>query len=271
MMGRHVLVSASAIAGLSLCCGGARLARAEEARDSASPPTDESGTDDEIQMASARRWLQAEPIGSAPSPWIALSGTYDMGVAVNGDTAWTALCVHVPVARHYGAVDVRLAADLDRDGLDSLGPELVLRGVPLRLADDRGALGFALSMYPQMQGLDPLMTLSGGIMGGYLGQWWFAWAHLGVRGEVLQRGYPELQSTISVGLRLPHGLRPQVEVDVLWETRRNGELSLALRPALRYWPSEAVGIGLSADLWLMGDDGIETSAIRLDFVFHALE
>lgn len=270
MMGRLMLVSASAMAVLWLCFGGARLALAEEARGDAQLSADEDDVDD-APTAAARRWLHAEPVGSAPSPWIALSGTYDMGVAVDGDTAWTALRVHVPVARRYGAVDVRLAADLDREGLESLGPEFVLRGVPLRLADGRGGLGFALSMYPRMQGFDPLLTLGGGIMGGYLGQWWFAWAHLGVRGEVLQRGYPELLSTVGFGLRLPYGLRPQVEVDLLWETRHNGELSLALRPALRYWPSEAVGIGISADLWLMGDDGIETSAIRLDLVFHAME
>ena len=194
-----------------------------------------------------------------------------MGAAVDGETAWTALRVHVPVARHYGAVDVRLIADYDREGLDTLGPELVLRGVPLRLAEGRGALGFALAMYPRMEDFDPLLSLRGGIMGGYLGQWWFAWAYLGVRGEVLQGGYPELLGTASAGLRLPHGLRPQVEVDVAWETRRSGEVTLALRPALRYWPSEAIGIGLFADLRLLGQEGIETSSIGLDLVFHALE
>jgi len=251
--------------GALLVCG--RSALAEESQYVLPSGAETDG----LPLGAARQWVHAEPVGPAPSPWIALSGAYDMGIAVDGDTAWTALRVHVPVARHYGAVDVKLAADFDRDGLDALGPELVLRGVPLRVAHDRGTLGFALSMFPQMQGLEPLLTLRGGVMGGYLGNRWFAWAHLGVRGEVLQRSYPELLGTVAMGLRLPHGLRPQIEVDVAWETRRSGELSVAVRPALRYWPSEFIGIGLSADLWVVGHDGIETSAIRLDLVFHAME
>lgn len=255
---------------LALVSGESRPALAEEGRQ-VSPDAADADADSELPLAAARRWPIVEPLGWAPSPWIALGGAYDMGVAVDGETAWTAIRVHVPVARHYGSVDVRLVADLDGEGLEALGPELVLRGVPLQLAGGRGTLGFALAMFPRMQGLDPLMTLSGGIMGGYLGQWWFAWAHLGVSGEVLQKGYPELRSTTAVGLRLPYGLRPQVELDVNWVTRPSGEVTLVLRPALRYWPSDVVGIGLSADLRLMGQSGIETSAIRLDFVFHALE
>jgi hypothetical protein len=88
---------------------------------------------------------------------------------------------------------------------------------------------------------------------------------------VLQRGYPELVSTAAVGARLPYGLRLHVELDVTWETRLGGDVSATLRPAFRYWPSEAIGLGLSADLALLGNEGIRSSAIRFDLTFHALE
>ena len=70
--------------------------------------------------------------------------------------------------------------------------------------------------------------------------------------------------------KLPHGLRPQVELDVAYEPSRLGDLEIAVRPALRYWPAEWVGIGISAGIWVAGPE-IETSAIRLDVVGHAME
>jgi hypothetical protein len=222
--------------------------------------------------SAAVRWHLVEPLGPSPSPWIALAGAYDVGFAVDGEAAWTAARVHVPVARHYGAVDIRLLATWNDSGLDALGPELTLRGVPLRLANGRGALGFSIALFPRMRGGDPLLTVGGGLMGGYLGRRWFARAFVGAQGEVLQgrREDVEILGTAAAGLRLPHGLRPQVEVDLAWEARREGDPTLAVRPGLRWWPVEWLGIGVSADLWVLGP-GIETSALRLDLVAHAME
>jgi hypothetical protein len=235
------------------------------------PPTmaEESGT--QLPLGASRRWPLVEPLGPSPSPWIALSGAYDMGVATDGEAAWTGVRVHIPVARHYGAVDIRLVGTYDDGGLDALGPELALRGVPLRLAGDRGVLGFSVSLFPRIEGEDPLMTVGGGLMGGYLGRRWFARAFLGAQGEVLQRRDGlDLMGSAAAGLILPHGLRPEVEVDVSWEVLRSGDVAVVVRPGLRYWPVEWLGIGLSADIWALGP-GVETSAVRLDLVAHALE
>jgi hypothetical protein len=223
-------------------------------------------------LAASRRWHLVEPLGTSPSPWIALSGAYDMGISFDGEAAWNGVRVHVPAARHYGAVDIRLLATWNDSGLDALGPELTLRGVPLRLANGRGALGFSIALFPRMRGGDPLLTVGGGLMGGYLGRRWFARAFVGAQGEVLQgrREDVEILGTAAAGLRLPHGLRPQVEVDLAWEARREGDSTLAVRPGLRWWPVEWLGIGVSADLWVLGP-GIETSALRLDLVAHAME
>jgi hypothetical protein len=222
--------------------------------------------------AAARRWHLVEPLGgSAPSPWIALAGAYDMGLSVDGETSWTGVRVHFPVARRYGGVDVRLLATWGARGLDEIGPEVTLRGVPLRLAGGRGALGFSITVFPQLRDGDPLLNLGGGLMGGYLGRLWFARAFAGVRSEVLQRlDGVEVLGTVAVGLRLPHGLQPQVEVDVAGEARRSGDVTLVVRPGLRWWPVEWLGIGLSADVPALGE-ALETTAIRLDLVAHAME
>lgn len=226
----------------------------------------------DLPDAAARRWPLVEPLGGAsPSPWVALAGAYDMGLSVDGETSWNAVRVHFPVARRYGGVDVRLLATWDPGGLDEIGTELTLRGVPLRLADGRGVLGFSITVVPQMRGRDPLLTLGGGLMGGYLGRLWFVRAFVGTRGEVLQRlDDVEILGTVAAGLRLPHGLQPQVEVDVAGEARRSGDVTLIVRPGLRWWPVEWLGIGLSADVAALGP-GLETSAIRLDLVAHAME
>lgn len=219
-------------------------------------------------LAAARRRHLVEPLGLAPSPWIALAGVIDGGVDVEGEAGWTALRVHVPVAAEYGAVDARLVGHFDREGLISFGPELGLRAVPLQLADGRGVLGVSFTLLPLMSGLDPVMHLGGGLMGGYLGERWFSWAHVGVRGEVLQRGRPELRATAGGGLRLPHGLRPQVELEYRHVLHRNGEPSLAVRPGFRWWPTEYLGIGVSADVWVVGEE-LERSSLRLDIVGHS--
>lgn len=225
---------------------------------------------EELPEAAARRWHLVEPLGGAPSPWIALAGAVDGGATVDGEAGWSAVRVHVPVARHYGAVDARLLATFDDEGLDTLGPEIVLRGVPLRFSEGRGALGFSLTFVPGIRELEPTIDLGGGLMGGWLGRRWFAWSHVGVRAEVLQRSRPELRATLGTGLRLPHGLRPQLEAELRWELHPQGDPAFALRPGFRYWPSEWIGIGVSADIWIVGP-GIETTAIRLDVVGHPLE
>jgi len=226
--------------------------------------------EDALPLAAARRNYLVEPTGYAPSPWGALAATYDSGVTADGHYGWSALRVHVPVARRYGVVDFRLVGDFDSDGFRSLGPEVTLRGLPLQLAGGRGVLGFAFGFYPSILGVEPLIDLGGGIMGGYLGNRWFSWAYAGVRGEVLYQESFQIEGTFAIGLRLPHGLRPQVELDIAWEPSRLGDLNIALRPALRYWPSESIGIGVSADIWVSGPD-IETTGIRLDVVGHAME
>ncbi len=152
----------------------------------------------------------------------------------------------------------------------TLSPEIVLRGVPLQLAEGRGVLGFSFLFTPTMRGANPLMFLAGGLMGGWLGRRWFTWAHLAAGAEILQQGKPELLATLAAGLRLPHGFRPQVEVDLRWVMPESDEVDLAVRPALRYWPREWIGIGVSADIWVVGPD-IETSSIRIDVIGHARE
>lgn len=228
------------------------------------------GDDDSLPEAAARRYHLVEPIGPWPAPWAALSAVIDGGSALDGAVAWTAVRVHVPVIRRYGAVDFRLDARFNGEEFISLGPEVTLRGLPLRLAGGRGALGFALAMTPGMKGPDPTMVLGGGITGGYLGRRWFTWAYAGVLGDVLQGHAVEIAGLVAAGLRLPYGFRPQLEVEVVGEARQRGDVRLALRPALRYWPAEWVGIGLSADVWLLGPEPI-SSSLRLDLVFHAME
>jgi hypothetical protein len=237
----------------------------------AGPALAEEATPDLPDSAAQRRQL-VEPLdGAAPSPWIALAAAYDMGVAIDGATSWTAVRVRFPVARRYGGVDARLVATWGGEGLDQIGPEITLRGVPLRLAGGRGALGFSISVFPQMHGTEPLLTLGGGLMGGYLGRLWFVRAFAGARGEVLERlGGVEILGTVAAGLRLPHGLRPQVEIDVAGEARRSGDVALVVRPGLRWWPVEWLGVGVSADVQALGQP-IETSAIRLDLVAHPIE
>ncbi len=249
---------------------GAHAQGEEQPQEEASATDDLSLIDDSLPLGATRRWILVEPLGLAPSPWIALSASLDAGVTVNGQKGWTAVRVHIPVARHYGAIDIRLVAELSGDGLDSLGPEFTLRGAPLRLAQGRGSLGFAAMLTPQMRGTEPVLTVGGGLMGGFVDRRWFTWAFLGVRSEVLQRGHPELVSTISAGLRLPYGLRPQVEVEIIWESCHRGDLALVVRPGLRYWPARFIGIGLSADIRTLGDE-ISTSAIRIDIIAHPAE
>ena len=245
---------------------------AEEQSPAVAEATGDAGAaeDDSLPLAAARRRHLVEPTGHAPSPWGALAATYDSGVTADGHYGWSALRVHVPVARRYGAVDFRLVGDFDSDGFRSLGPEITLRGMPLQLADGRGVLGFAFGMYPSILGEEPLIDLGGGLMGGYLGNRWFTWAYAGVRGEVLYQESFQVEGTFAIGLRLPYGLRPQVELDIAWEPSRLGDLNIAVRPAFRYWPAEWIGIGLSADIWATGPD-LETSAIRIDVVGHAME
>lgn len=235
-------------------------------------PTPTPAPASELPDAATRRRDLVEPLGGgAPSPWIALAAAYDMGVAVDGATSWTAVRVRFPVARRYGGVDVRLLATWDGEGLDEIGPELTLRGVPLRLAGGRGALGFSISVFPQLRGTEPLLALSGGLMGGYLGRRWFLRAFAGARGEVLQRlGGVEVLGTVAAGLRLPHGLEPQVELDVAGEARRSGDVTLVVRPGLRWWPVEWLGLGLSADVPALGQP-LEATAIRFDLVAHPME
>lgn len=249
-----------------------RGASAEEARSSEPPPNEAQPVagEEDLPAAASRRYHLVEPVGPWPSPWAALSAALDGGSSLDGSEAWTAVRVHVPVYRRHGAVDVRLDARFNGDELISLDPELVLRGLPFRWAEGRGAVGFALSMRPGMTGPDPTLTLGGGLTGGHLGQRWFAWAYAGVLGDVLQGHAVEIAGLVAAGLRLPRGFEPQLEVEVVGEARRRGDVRVALRPALRYWPADWVGIGLSADVWVFGREPI-ASTVRLDLVFHAEE
>ncbi len=275
---RRFLSFMSVVTILAVLLGSSTDALAEEAeqRSDGSAPAetsdggDAADEDSDLPLAAARRRFHVEPLGDAPSPWGALSGRIDGGVHVDGSEGWSALRFHIPVARRYGVIDARLIGQFDQDGLVSLGPELVLRGTPLRLAGGRGSLGFSFTFAPLMVDYEPLITLGGGLMGGYLGEHWFSWAHVGVLGEVVQRGRPELQATIAAGLRLRYGLRPQLEVELRSELHEYGETRLIVRPGFRYWPAEFVGIGIAADIWVLGED-IEMSSIRFDVIGHAME
>ena len=233
-------------------------------------PAAESPADERLPDAAARRYTLVEPVGPWPSPWAALSAVVDGGATLDGELGWTAIRARVPIYRRYGAVDFGLEARFNGEEFIALDPELVLRAMPFRLAEGRGAIGLALSLEPGMLGPDPTMTLGGGFMGGYLGNSWFFRAYLGVRGDVIQGRAVEIVGHLAAGLRLNHGFRPQLEVDVIGEAHRNGEVMLALRPALRYWPAEWIGIGISGDIWVLGPE-IITSGLRLDLVFHAME
>ena len=221
--------------------------------------------------AAARRFL-VEPVGGLPAPWAALSAVLDGGTLVDWSEGWTSLRVHVPVASRYGAVDAHLTVTYDGEGFVGVEPELWLRAIPLRLVDGgRGALGVAFGVAPGMTGPNPRMDLTGGLMGGYLGSWWFARALLGVRGEVLQlEDPPTILGQVAGGLRLAHGLRPQIEVDVSGPADEEGEPALVLRPALRYWPAAWIGIGASGDIGVLGPQA-PWGALRLDIVLQAME
>lgn len=223
-----------------------------------------------LPAMAARRYRLVEPIGFWPSPWAALSAAVDGGATLDGELAWTAIRVHVPVINRYGAVDFRLEACFNGERFISLDPELVLRGLPFRWAEGRGVLGFALSMASGFLGDEPTMRLGGGLVGGYAGRWWFIRAYVGARGDVLQGLAVEVVGHLGLGLTLPHGFRPQVEVDVIGEAERGGEVSLVVRPALRYWPVGWIGIGLSGDIWALGPE-LASSALRLDVVLQAQE
>lgn len=227
---------------------------------------------EELPAAAASRRLLAEPTGDLPAPWAALSATVEGAARVDGEAGWTGLRVHVPVASRYGAVDARLRVRLDDEGFVGIEPELWLRALPLRLVDGgRAALGVALGAAPAMVGSDPILTLTGGVVGGYLGRSWFARAVVAVRGEVLERRAPvEILGTAAAGLRLAHGLRPQLEVDLAGPAAEGGELALGLRPALRYWPADWIGIGVAGEIWALGPDA-PWYMVRADLVFHALE
>jgi len=243
------------------------------ATESSAEERDGEERDGALPAAAALRRHLAEPVGDLPAPWVALSAVVDGGSRIDGDEGWMALRVHVPVARRYGAVDARLRLALDADGFVGIDPEFWLRAIPVRLVDGgRGAFGVALGVAPSMDGPVPLLTLTGGIMGGFLGESWFARGFLGVRGEVLELTEPlEILVTAAAGLRLLRGqLRPQLEVDLVAPAEENAEVSLALRPAFRYWPAEWIGIGVSGDAWVLGPAS-PWGAVRLDVVFQALE
>ncbi len=236
----------------------------------ASEPVAEEGSDDALPEAAARRYFLVQPVGQWPSPWAALSAVIDGGATLDGALGWTGIRATVPVYHRYGAVDFGLEARFNGEEFIALDPELVLRAMPFRLAEGRGPIGFSFTLQPGMIGPDPTMTLGGGILGGYLGRIWFFRAYVGVQGDVIQGRAVEIVGHIAAGLRLRYGFRPQLEVDVVGEAQRRGEVTLAIRPALRYWPAEWIGIGLSGDIWVLGPE-IITSGLRLDLVFHAME
>jgi hypothetical protein len=251
-----------------------RLALAEEVQAAApqtglGPAGSATGDEPGLPAAAARRQLLAEPFGSLPAPWASLSAVLEGGAELDGRAGSTALRVHVPVASRYGAVDARLLLSFDGEGLEAVEPELLLRAIPARLAGGRGALGLSAGLSPRMDGPDPLMVLGGGLMGGYLARLWMVRGYLGARGEILRRSTPvAFEAEVALGLRLAYGLQPQVEACLVVDMEQ--ELSVVLRPGLRYWPRDWVGIGLSGDLWVAGERA-PAGALRLDLVFQALE
>ena len=264
-------VLAAAVLALLLPLAWPAAARGEGAAGEADP-SEAAGEGGTLPAAAATRRLLAEPVGDLPAPWAALSAVVDGAARVDGSDGWAAVRVHVPVARRYGAVDARFRIRLDDEGFVGIEPELWLRAIPLQLVDGgRAALGAAIGLAPAMIGPDPILTLTGGVMGGYLGRTWFARGLVGVRGEVLERGEPvEVLGTVAAGLRLAHGIRPQLEIDLLGAAEEEGTFALGIRPALRYWPAPWIGLGVAGDIWPLGPDS-PWYMVRADVVLHALE